>query len=60
MDDEHARHLVLQVEIELLALPTGVEEKEDQPGERYPDQEQDLSAAEGPTLHRHQGNRREV
>ena len=45
VDHQHARHLVLQVAIELVALPSWVKEQQDRPGKRHPNQKHELTAA---------------
>jgi hypothetical protein len=51
VDDHPPGHLVVQVLVNLRALPAGVKEKQNRPGKRHGNQENNFLAAEGSTLH---------
>src|SRR5918999_6001836 len=50
VDHQEARHVVLRIQVDLVALPAGTEEEQNRPQERDADQEGEFSRAEGAGL----------
>ena len=49
--DERGGHLILEVQVDLIGLALWMEEEEDRPGERHPDDEGGLAAADSWLIH---------